>query len=721
MTSSVLEDALRTGTPATGQGSFEPLDGDDLTDALYTHNIHRRGVSLSNLHFRGTFVLVNTTLSGPLYFDRCIFDRIVILSCQLPQFAFENCSVLHTSIITGTTFQAGFISSDTVFYHGLQLSSSHIGNAFAVTGCSLSPDPQGFSLLADNLTVHGKSVITAAAAGTTSLRGATFRGDLTINGAYSGLHPTAIDAEALHCSGHIELSSEMSTKGGVRLVRLSCSSLTVSGVYHNPSGQALNMSGARIEGNLIHHGVRANGETRLLDATVRGQLLLLSCEYKNPYGVGFGLQSTSVRGLAKLEGVVITGEYNMSGAYLEDQLELDDTTLNGRLNLDRIRVQGNVAMQHSNIADGVLAAGACIGGQLRLQRGRIEGAWPALSATATNVGESLVMGPDLLVLGGLGLDDSHIGRDVRIRRSGVSGQADEYARGRPAIAATRLSVGGSVDMHYLATRGTVGLAAATIHGHFTASGAAFQAERSLSLVLDDARIDTLDLEGLTSHEGISLRNTNIRGLVDTPSVWEDSEYYLRGMKLGSLDGPDADDAGSWSRNCRVAWALRAQDRSIGLLREIAAVYAAVGRARDATAVMVRGSGGLAEGAEKALMVVGYGYRAWYAVFILAALMVPTLLVVSYGDSMGAVVPSGAASSAVDCAEYPCLNEVVFTLESVIPLLDLGQTDAWHIDTERAPAVGAWLWGVTLVGWLLASVFVASVTGIIRGIQRPPQR
>ena len=66
------------------------------------------------------------------------------------------------------------------------------------------------------------------------------------------------------------------------------------------------------------------------------------------------------------------------------------------------------------------------------------------------------------------------------------------------------------------------------------------------------------------------------------------------------------------------------------------------------------------------------------------------------------------------SEYPCLNEWLYTLDAVIPVVDLQQTPYWSFDKSRT--VG-WFFQIlfallTIFGWISTSIFVIVISGIL---------
>ncbi|NKX40022.1 hypothetical protein HGE74_08500 [Rhodobacteraceae bacterium R_SAG1] len=67
-------------------------------------------------------------------------------------------------------------------------------------------------------------------------------------------------------------------------------------------------------------------------------------------------------------------------------------------------------------------------------------------------------------------------------------------------------------------------------------------------------------------------------------------------------------------------------------------------------------------------------------------------------------------------DWESFNRYAYAADLVVPIIDLGQTDAWAPSTTRGPA-GVFLWwarwGFTLFGWIVTALGAAALTGIIR--------
>jgi hypothetical protein len=125
------------------------------------------------------------------------------------------------------------------------------------------------------------------------------------------------------------------------------------------------------------------------------------------------------------------------------------------------------------------------------------------------------------------------------------------------------------------------------------------------------------------------------------------------------------------------------------------------------------------------LVIGYGY---YPLRALAGLVILVLLgwgIYANARSAGALVPKEEQAcqfykaNGLAPAHYEPLSPIAYSIENSLPLVKLGQTEYWQPDPNPAPGVSSprLLFGFqrlqVLLGWILATFFVAGVTGIVQ--------
>ena len=87
-----------------------------------------------------------------------------------------------------------------------------------------------------------------------------------------------------------------------------------------------------------------------------------------------------------------------------------------------------------------------------------------------------------------------------------------------------------------------------------------------------------------------------------------------------------------------------------------------------------------------------------------------------------IATTGAVPTASDCnSGYVCVQPFVYTLDTLVPLVELGQRSAWTPDSSlhsedwwrsgRALAIATWV--TTLLGWATAALVTAGFTQAIK--------
>jgi hypothetical protein len=123
--------------------------------------------------------------------------------------------------------------------------------------------------------------------------------------------------------------------------------------------------------------------------------------------------------------------------------------------------------------------------------------------------------------------------------------------------------------------------------------------------------------------------------------------------------------------------------------------------------------------------IGYGFHPGWAIWGLLLLAALGWGLFRHGYFSGAMAPTDKDAYCFFRAQgrppdyYQRFTASVYSLENSLPFVNLGQKDNWTPDPSPQ---GSWLmpgflrcfrWGQVLLGWLLATLFVAGVTGVVR--------
>lgn len=490
-------------------------------------------------------------------------------------------------------------------------------------------------------------------AGVLRLEQAKVSGQLNLEDAVVG--PPGGGAEAVAASGLAVDGSarwtRLTTRGPVALtVAEITGSLELAGARLSCPGQrALAADRVVIGGRLDGRGMTVEGETLLRNARVRAALLLVGATLDNPGGVVFNAGGLTVNGGVFLtDGFTAVGEIRLVGANLGANLSLPVAVLSN---------PGEIAL---NLAGAVLSscdAGrlSCTG-QIDLSGARITGGLDLIGAKLTN-------------LGGM------------------------------ALRLSRAQVGADVFCDSMTAEGTVRVADAIIGGELSFWQARLSNAAGTVLDAGGLHAERLQLSTAEAVAGlVNLGHAQIGMLRDDPARWP-ARFNLDGLTYQGLEP-------LLPARQRLDWlSLDPAGQQTQPYEQLAAHYAAIGQPAQARAVMYA-----SERARRQAMpplarawsllqdvTVGYGYQPRRAVAWLVLLL-----------AIGSITFALAPPPPLIVGQAPYFNPVIYTLDLLLPVVDLGQKHAFN------PA-GAEQWLSYLLiaaGWVLVSTVAAGAARVL---------
>jgi hypothetical protein len=80
-----------------------------------------------------------------------------------------------------------------------------------------------------------------------------------------------------------------------------------------------------------------------------------------------------------------------------------------------------------------------------------------------------------------------------------------------------------------------------------------------------------------------------------------------------------------------------------------------------------------------------------------------------------VAPGGQHTDTCGDGEIRCFNPVLYAIDTVIPLISLGQRSTWYPDAQApyGTVMQWWLNIATIVGWILSTIFALSMANLAR--------
>ncbi len=606
----------------------------------------------------------------------------------------------------------------------------------AIAGCSL-PGLSGIALRVSTVLDLSLSQF----AGPVDLRAARIDGELVAPEARFGGRLVALSAENLRVEGNVVLNKVTTTDGGINLCgakiagMLQCTGASLGGAVNAGDGTPCSLlaewidvgSSLRINERftaahtIMLLGARVGGNFNCRRAVLNGAGFALNCERLSVGGnlLAGGLSTTA--GGVDLRGAQIGGALQCSGASLRGALKAPGGTWCALFG-EWMHVGGPIRLNDKfAAANTVWLLGSRIDANLNLRKASLAGATCAFQGERVKVAGN-VLGEDLVARMGnaaatggsaLNLQSAEIDGNLKLDRA-------QLVSSGSALLAERLKVGGDVLLEQTKfEQGAVRLAGANITGRLRWAPAEVP-----TAVVNVARATVGGLD-----EAWSLPNGG----------WPaGGRLHLDGFSYGDLVADRAVTVGERLDWIRSQWPARDGRARFGPgpYEELAGAYHRSGRDAEARAVAIARRGDIhrfepmtkvrALWDRVLYATIRYGYESWRAVLLLAAVFVVAIGVFSLAArhaNLFVPVTTSAAGHApppvTKCtSEYPCFEAVGYSIDTVIPLINVHQAAYWapNSSTTAGALLTVFTWLCTALGWLLATLTLAGVTGVIQGEQ-----
>ena len=678
--------------------------------------IQSTGIQVRGVRISGLLSLDSASTQWPLRLRDCLIEEMLDLTATRGSvFELANCQVpgiLADGLIAtrGVFIRDGFRTTGEVRLNGAQ-----VGELDCSGG--LFENPSGVALHADSLNARGSALLRNGfrANGEVRLGGAKVAGNVSFWGAtLRSPSRVSLDASGLVCSGNVGLRGHFKAHGEVRLL-----GTEIKGILNCEAGEFINEGGAALScdrlvaqgGVFLRDGFSAKGEVRLIASQV-GALYCHTGLFSNPGRIALLANNMVCRGDALLRRGAsedpdktfrALGEIRFYGASVEGLVDFTGAVLDNpsgfTLAADRLRAK-----------QGLLLSGDFVShGQVRLLHSQLGllncsgGTFTNPSGTALDANAAVVKGP-VFLRHGFTADGQ-----VRMLEAVIEGQLD-------CSRAIFRNPGGTA---FLGTSMKVGEAFLWRQMEAEPQGIINLRFASVGPLIDDRQswqsAQSLVLEGFTYRRLAGVRRPN------------DGPLLVRWFKR---DSPAAQ---------RLEW-LSLQPTFVPQpYEQLARTYREAGRERDARTVAIA-----KQSARRRILpwprkignwflgvTVGYGYKPWRAFWIIFVMFLIGSYVFTQAARAGAMLPSRALTSTAAASNnssgqpkvsvkactdrYPCFRPEVYSLELLLPVVNLHQREFWVSDasTRAGKIYRAYGWIAILSGWILTTLLVAGITGILR--------
>jgi hypothetical protein len=637
-----------------------------------TSAVHSRGIRLRGVRISGALDLEAATLRCPLRLFACYLDApepVHLNYADVPLLELRRCRFAGLEgerlVVSKKLDLSGARISGPV-----RLSDAEVSGLLSCSGAEFLGDTNGYALMADGLTVHGRVFLrnTVVTAGALRFVDAVISGQLDCSGAsLSGLDPDGyvLYADGLTVGGGVFLRDGFAAAGAIRLP-----GAKIGGQFHCRGGQLL--------------GSDASGYALLLNRARIGSDLWLD-------------QGFIAEGAVRLHGAVIAGHCNCQAAQLQGRdadgnaLVADGVSVGGDLVASTFQGTALLARGAIRLPGGAIAGQCICRGALLLGR---DAAGNALTADGLRVGSDLFLDRGFTATGAVSLraarvggscsiEDAQLGDDVALHADGLEINDElRWAPRSPVVGRVyldRASAGRLVDWWDPWRGGEHPSTHWPSQGRLSLTGFTYDGFGGKHLATVDQRLDWIRCGHATRDNGQAATFA--------------AQPYEQLIRVYRQAGLEADAR-------KVAIAKRNDLRRYGGLTRWA---------RTGNWILDK--------------TIKHGYRPLRAAALLAAVYVVTLVVLWAAQHQpNMIVPAKDVGSIASkptaevCVEgYPCFYPAGYAFDAVVPLINLRQAENWRIngsaDWGWALVAGAWL--AAGLGWAFSTLTVVGYTGLVR--------
>jgi hypothetical protein len=726
---------------------------------VFKDRIDPHGIVIRNAMIAGSLDLAGLNAPFPLRFEQCEFESpIVAEGAELADLAVIGCKRFPGLLANGLRVRRDIdlSGSHVTGSHATNASRSmtsavwlceaDVGGSLLFAGTVIEPDV-GRALHADRVRVGGSVRFTAfRARGELCLIGAHVTGFVQLIGAQlenpegtalnladAGIGGSVVlvaDSDGARCvvRGLIDMSS--ASVAGQLLIRRT--DLTGSAETPSDNGYSRNRaSGTAISAQRLRVGaeVAVDGNSTVsggmdLSMSAIGRMHIdFGCSLRAPGKTALDLTNTEV-----LSSFAIGGDVPIEGT-----LRLAGALIRGNVNMRGIRLS---AVDRSAFSPALIdAPGVRIEGDTELQGIQAEGGSldfrGAFISGVINISQARVDNPD--------------GHTLSLMRATVKGSVIAY--GFMSTGMFNLTQA-STEGRFLCSRAVLECPRPTPEDGVNGRGLAIEA-------ISASFASGMDMGWDSVSPSADFSNTVTSFLADDPARWP-ANFVVSGFRYERLESPlFLPPRQLWDYEARCAWLARQHDA--GPYEQAARVFRQHGYGDGAREILIAqrkaarsAITGPAARPRRALdaaynLTVSYGYRPVRVLWVICALLILvtiSLQVPAAKATMRATTATGAvytpsgplqqdnasnpatgqpggAQPAEACGngQVRCFNPVLYSIDTVIPLISLDQRSTWYPDaaTRDGAIMEWWLNVAVMLGWLLSSIFVLSFASFARSV------
>lgn len=511
-----------------------------------------------------------------------------------------------------------------------------------------------------------------------------------------GTQRMALSANGFSSVGSFVLAPKQPVQGSISIQRsvigsdLDLSGLVLAG--NDPQEEInIDLTGTRVQGSILARRLAASGSCRLTGASVQRDVDLRG----------------AVLGGGEIHALRTTGEVGQEPRATASGGTDDPAEERWALFADALSVGGTVDLQHAAFDAGIWLRGAKLGGRLDLADSKIKN------------------------------------------------------QGKTALSLSLAQIDGTLRADGLVAEGLVEMNRAHIAGRVTFSGASLlwrgewkANRRGSALEVISAFVGGgMLLDWKSAEPFVDLIDSRTPVLIDAIGRWPEGGMDWAGFRYGRFGTPASSSANAWASQERIQQLGKQRPLDLGVYQYAAGLFRSHGYPRGADDIIIAGRraarpnlqlGGRfgCVGRRLALAwdfvfekTVKYGLRpsrALFGMIVLIAAMWVTVAVsypardasvratsqnaVVYGPVGrvgGSEIGDGEVAAAEGCEDgrVRCFTPYLFAIDTVVPILDLGQAQTWYVNPSGPWAwiLQLWVGAASILGWVLSTLFALSFT------------
>ena len=523
---------------------------------------------------------------------------------------------------------------------------------------------------------------------------------------------------------------------------------------------ALVLNGATIGSSVFLRGAedrfRADGGVAMRGTEIGGQLRVVSASIERLSNQTAAFDAANLRASG---GVVMSPDVSIKGTLILRNLESgSDVEMSGidvrargqrAVDLGGAAVRGTVFLGTlTPVEDLHTVRRTKIHGGLRLAGAAIRGNLDLAGATVNRPDALAIAGGGCRIEGTLKLSSLRAAGSVRFSNAAVAGNVNMLQSlvrrtDRVAVQFDGASLGADVIIQQTRVTGVTSLAGCSIAGRLLVDRAILRCSTDVALASDPAFV--LPNARITGE--LALTNSRVVGQIDLTGVTAAAfANDLPDWPPFNATGFVFDRFGESDQPTRkvIPWLAQQAPFDSGLYETAAAVYRRAGypgRSDDVSVAGRRRQRPQLTRTRRLLdttwdVTLRYGTQSWRVLAFMVALIVAiavttslepfrstlkatsdTVAVYDPDGSVGIAAANGAGAASGSCASgaVRCFNPVYFAIDTVVPLVELGQRSTWHADgsTCTGRALEAVVVLATLLGWSASTLFALSFSRLVR--------